>query len=102
MVFAIDLLGRLVDAVSPWLARRGGAHSSGAMRRNCGLCRDSPPSTSALCAASGAFCAFLGGAGDVAISTAPGERYGGENGAVQPRITPSNAPSTPQPFGRKC
>ena len=35
VVFAIGLLGRLVDAVSPWLARRGGAHSSGAMRRDC-------------------------------------------------------------------
>ena len=38
--------------------------------------------------------------GYVATSTAPGERYDGENGAVQPRIAPSNAPSTPQPFGR--
>ena len=63
MVFAIDLLGRLVDAVSPWLERRGGAYSSGAMRHDCGLCRDSPPSTSALCGDSGAFLHVFGDAG---------------------------------------
>ena len=33
---------------------------------------------------------------------APCEPANGENGAVQPRITPSNAPSTPQQPGRKC
>ena len=56
--------------------------------------------TSALCAASGAFLRLFGTPGYVATSTAPGERYEGENGAVQPRITPSNAPSTPQQPGR--
>ena len=100
MVFAIGLLGRLVDAVSPWLARRGGAHSSGAMRHDCGLCRDSPPSTSTLCMDSDAFLHVLGDAGYVPTSAAPCEPANGENGAVQPRITPSNAPSTPQQPGR--
>eukprot|EP00964_Phaeocystis_antarctica_P109882 scaffold74285_cov72-Phaeocystis_antarctica.AAC.10 len=38
----------------------------------------------------------------VPTSAAPCEPANGENGAVQPRITPSNAPSTPQQPGRKC
>ena len=48
MVFAIGLLGRLVDAVPTWLASPGGVHSSGAMLHDCGLCRGAPPSASIL------------------------------------------------------
>ena len=92
VVFAIGLLGRLVDAVSPWLARRGGAHSSGAMRHDCGLCRDSPPSTSALCGDSGAFLHVFGDA--VATYPLPGPPASGTTGRTaqcsleSPPLTP--------------